>query len=91
MKVDVARKVVLESWEDDDGCLASEPTFIPSPHNNNSTTAEEDSGVLIFVCHSTTARKTSLVVLRSKDLKELGRFTAPVATTFGIHGIWIPN
>ena len=90
MKVDVARKAVLESWEDD-GCLASEPTFIPSPRGNYSTTTEEDHGILIFVCHSTTARKTSLVVLRATDLKELGRFTAPVATTFGIHGIWIPN
>ena len=91
MKVDVVRKTVLESWEDDGGCLASEPTFIPSPRNNKFTIAEEDHGILIFVCHSTTARKTSLVVLRSTDLKELGRFTAPVATTFGIHGIWIPN
>ena len=93
MKIDVEEKAVVSSWEDRD-CMATEPIFVPSPNYNRSKDliAGEEDGVLIFVCHGTgqNSRQTSLVVL-SSELKELGRFKTPVATTIGIHGIWLPN
>ena len=89
LKIDVEKKAVVGSWEDST-CLATEPIFIPSPQSSQDST--EEDGVLMFVCHKTgqNTQQTSLVVL-SSELKELGRFSAPVATTIGIHGIWLPN
>ena len=92
--MDVVKKVLVGSWEDS-GCLATEPIFVPRPvscHSNSKSGDKETDGVLVFVCHKTRkgAQQTSLIVLTS-ELKEIGRFSVPVATTIGIHGIWLPS
>ena len=69
-------------------------TLPPFPHQTVEDVMidNEEDGVLIFVCHGVdeASHETSLVVLNT-ELEELGRFRAPVPTTIGIHGIWIPN
>ena len=92
LKLDVEKKVLVGSWEDS-GCLATEPIFVPRPVSCGGKSKAGDTeadGVLVFVCHGTRNVQTSLIVL-STDLKEIGRFSVPVATTIGIHGIWLPS
>ena len=89
LKIDIQLRSIVRAWEDPK-CIATEPLFIPAP--SLAVEDNEEDGVLIFVCHGTdeASLETSLVVLNT-ELEELGRFRAPVPTTIGIHGIWIPN
>ena len=93
MKIDIQLKSIARVWEDPK-CIATEPLMIPDPSSTveDMMNYKEEDGVLIFVCHGVdeASHETSLVVLNT-ELEELGRFRAPVPTTIGIHGIWIPN
>ena len=93
LKIDIDHGSTVALWEDPN-CLATEPQFVPEPSqlSSNSTSYIEEAGVLVFVCHGIAdlSDQTSLVVLDT-DLQELGRFTYPVITTFGIHGIWVSD
>ena len=94
LKIDIYHGSMVAVWEDPD-CLATEPQFVPEPlqlSSNGTSSDDKESGVLVFVCHGIGhgSEDTSLVILNT-DLQELGRFTYPMPTTFGIHGIWVAH
>merc|ERR1711974_543394 len=86
-KLDVENKEFTAHWEDP-ACRATEPQFVPRPGST-----EEEDGVVVFACLGTDQESPStwFVVLRPKDLKELGRFPVDAHTPVGFHGIWIPQ
>ena len=84
--MDIEERAIVKTWEDPE-CLASEPLFVPDPSGSS-----QEDGVLVFVCLGIGDKPeaTHLVVLDTQ-LEEMGRFSAPVRTMVGIHGIWLPD
>ncbi|KAF3039388.1 hypothetical protein E8E12_007844 [Didymella heteroderae] len=67
-------------WEQE-GHTPGEPIFVADPEGT-----EEDDGVLLTVVLDGYVERSYLLVLRAKDLTELGRAEVPGPVAFGFHG-----
>lgn len=67
-------------WEQD-GHTPGEPIFVADPNGK-----DEDDGVLLTVVLDGHVERSYLLVLRAKDLVELGRAEVPGPVAFGFHG-----
>ncbi|KAF2845917.1 beta carotene dioxygenase [Plenodomus tracheiphilus IPT5] len=67
-------------WEEE-GHTPGEPIFVADPEGT-----EEDHGVLLTVVLDGFKERSYLLVLRAKDLKELGRAEVKGPVGFGFHG-----
>lgn len=65
----------------EEGAYANEPIFVPHPQAQT-----EDEGVILTVVNNLQEKKSFLLVLDAKTLKELARMTAPHFIPFGFHG-----
>jgi carotenoid cleavage dioxygenase-like enzyme len=74
-------------WRDTQAA-AGEPIFVPrDPHSTDS--ASEDDGVLLVAVLDLAEKRTYLLVLEARSLKELCRAYAPVHMPLSFHGIFI--
>jgi carotenoid cleavage dioxygenase-like enzyme len=64
-----------------EGSYANEPVFVPHPRPQS-----EDDGVILSVINDLKHKKSFLLILNAKDLKELGRVHVPLFIPFGFHG-----
>ena len=60
-----------------------EPVFVADPHGT-----EEDDGVLLTVVLDGKLKKSYLLVLSAKDMKEVARAEMDSVVTFGFHGAY---
>lgn len=67
-------------WERE-GHTPGEAIFIADPNGKN-----EDDGVLLTVVLDGYVERSYLLVLRAKDLSEMGRAEVPGPVAFGFHG-----
>lgn len=79
----VSQQTIL--WEAE-GHTPGEAIFVADPAGT-----EEDDGVLLSVVLDGTAEKSYLLVLRAKDLTELGRAEMAGPMSFGFHGLHKPS
>lgn len=63
------------------GKYANEPVFVA-----RSPAVSEDDGVAISILNSANEKKSFLLILDAKNLKELARIEAPAVIPFGFHG-----
>lgn len=68
------------SWYEE-GMYANEPVFVSRPDGQT-----EDDGVILSVVNDLKSKKSFLLVLSAKDLKEIARVDAPHLIPFGFHG-----
>jgi torulene dioxygenase len=73
----------LTVWQEE-GCYCSEPIFVASPGAK-----AEDDGVLLSVVLSAPDKKSFLVVLDAKNMKEVGRAWVSLAVPFNFHGAYL--
>jgi carotenoid cleavage dioxygenase-like enzyme len=78
-KIDVSDGTSLR-WHEP-GCFPGEPVFVAEPGGEL-----EDAGVLLSVVLDTRARRSFLLVLDARDLRELARAEAPHRVPLGFHG-----
>ena len=64
--------------------FVSEPIMVPSQNSLN-----EDEGFLFIVLWNGSRRGSDLVILDSKDLKELATYELPISIPHGLHGSWV--
>lgn len=82
VKIDTETQDV-KVWSPSTNHLPSEPIFVAAPD------AEcEDDGVLLTVAMDAEARKSSLVFIDAKTMKELGRAKMPIVMGYGFHGVY---
>jgi torulene dioxygenase len=67
-------------WEQE-GHTPGEPIFVADPEGK-----EEDDGVLLTVVLDGYVERSYLLVLRARDLSEMGRAEVPGPVAFGFHG-----
>ncbi len=72
------------SWSAAPTGFVSEPIMVPK---NNSS--DEDEGFLFILLWNGLRRGSDLVILDSKDLKELAIYELPISIPHGLHGSWI--
>ncbi|ESK85111.1 retinal pigment epithelial membrane family protein [Moniliophthora roreri MCA 2997] len=65
------------------GYTPSEPIFVPRPGAK-----DEDDGVVLSVVLDGDRRKSLLIVLDAKDMKECARAEMETAFPIGFHGLW---
>lgn len=63
------------------GSYANEPVFVPHPQAQS-----EDDGVILSVVNDLEHKKSFLLILDAKDLKELAKVDVPQFIPFGFHG-----
>ena len=66
--------------------FVSEPIMVPSQSLN-----KEDEGYLFVLVWNVIRRGSDLVILNSKDLKELAIYELPLSIPHGLHGSWVNN
>lgn len=64
-----------------EGTLTGEPLFVADPEG-----FEEDDGVLLTLVLDTRSRRSSLVAVDARSMKEVGRAMLPMAIPLGFHG-----
>lgn len=84
VKVNVNTGETLSWFEK--SCYPGEPVFINSPDSK-----DEDDGVIMSIVLDSENENSFLVILRAKDLKEIGRAIVPHHIPFGLHGIYKQN
>ena len=82
-KVNLVTKEEI-SWSAAPSGFVSEPIMVPSKNSN-----KEDEGYLLILLWNGSRRGSDLVILNSKDLKELATYNLPIAIPHGLHGSWI--
>ncbi|KAK7219694.1 hypothetical protein V2G26_007697 [Clonostachys chloroleuca] len=70
-------------WAPETKHLPSEPIFVSKPNPTS-----EDDGVLLTVTIDSKSKRSSLVVIDAKTMKELGRARMPIVMGYGFHGVW---
>jgi torulene dioxygenase len=65
------------------GYTPSEPIFVPRPGAE-----DEDDGVVLSVVLDGDRRKSLLIVLDAKEMKECARAEMETAFPIGFHGLW---
>lgn len=79
VKLDVAAGL-SDVWRSP-GVFPGEPVFVAAPSGDT-----EDDGVLLSVVLDTDRKRSFLLILNAKDLREIGRAEAPYPIPFGFHG-----
>ncbi|CAH0023697.1 unnamed protein product [Clonostachys rhizophaga] len=82
IKID-AKKRRWKVWTPGTRHLPSEPIFVSSPNPTS-----EDDGVLLIVTMDSKSKRSSLVDIDAKTMKELGRARMPIVMGYGFHGVW---
>ncbi len=80
-KIDVESRE-LWSWSER-GCYPGEAIFVPLPSSE-----KEDEGVVMSVIHDEKNRRSFLLILDGKDLKEIARAYCPHPIPEGLHGAY---
>jgi len=82
VKLDAESKEQVAIWEHP--CTSpSEPIFVPRPSTNST---DEDDGVVLTVILSQHEKKSFLLVLDAKNLKEIARADLPIHVPLSFHG-----
>lgn len=68
----------------EEGCTPGEAIFVPKPDGQR-----EDDGVLLSVVLDNEGRKSMLVCLDARDMRELGRATMGRPFPLGFHGVYV--
>ena len=82
-KINLITKEEL-SWSAGKSGFVSEPIMVPSKNSS-----KEDEGFLFILLWNGSRRGSDLVILDSKDLKELAIYELPISIPHGLHGSWI--
>ena len=82
-KVNLITKEEL-SWSAAPSGFVSEPIMVPSKYSS-----KEDEGLLFILLWNGSRRGSDLVILDSKNLKELAIYELPISIPHGLHGSWI--
>jgi len=83
-KTDTVTREVLQ-WNNPAGHSPGEAIFVPRPDGT-----EEDDGVLLSVVLDGFAKRSYLLCLDARTMKELGRAEVGIAVGFGFHGVHCP-
>jgi beta,beta-carotene 9',10'-dioxygenase len=81
IKIDVHSGAIQE-WSEE-GALAGEPVFVPSPAGDG-----EDDGILLSVVTNELRGSSYLLVLDAKTLQEIARATISQRIPYGLHGMF---
>lgn len=94
LKVDLGSGEV-ENWDAGDGCIVSEPTFLPnSPGGVNWLGEEkEDDGWLVSIVHDGDASECRLVLLDARRVDEgpVAQLRVGDLSPWGVHSCWAPG
>ncbi|OLL23215.1 Carotenoid cleavage dioxygenase 8 B, chloroplastic [Neolecta irregularis DAH-3] len=82
IKVDIESRI-SQTWSIPKG-TPSEPIFIARPDGTS-----EDDGVLLTVVLDGQKRRSMMIVLDAKDLKEIARAEMELVVPFGFHGAFV--
>ena len=83
LKLDVQTGETL--FRDLQGCLPSEPIFVPAPEAG----AEEDEGWLLYLLFDAARQHTELLIADAASLDTLATARLPHNIPLGFHGLWL--
>ncbi|KAH6652625.1 beta,beta-carotene 9',10'-dioxygenase [Truncatella angustata] len=85
-KTDIETRQTLY-WDNPNGHTPGEAIFVPRPKNDENGEIAEDDGVLLSVVLDGHGKKSYLVCIDAKTMKELGRAECDWAVALGFHGL----
>ncbi|KAI0376874.1 torulene oxygenase [Hypomontagnella monticulosa] len=90
VKTDLETRETLY-WENPKGHTPGEAIFVPRPRSSDGGDLDEDDGVLLSVVLDGLGKKSYLLCLDARTMKELGRAECDFAVGFGFHGLHWPT
>lgn len=89
VKTDLETRATLY-WENPTGHTPGEAIFVPRQKSRDEQDLDEDDGVLLSVVLDGLGKKSYLLCLDARTMKELGRAECDFAVGFGFHGLHWP-
>lgn len=94
LKADLGSGTVT-NWDAGDGCIVSEPLFLPNGLGGTKWLGEEheDDGWLVSVVHDGDSKRCRLVLLDAQKLEEgpVAVLDAGPLSPWGVHSCWAPS